>query len=114
MYPLNPEEDDFLVPGHHQNQSFGERLRQFHNEFDSSIRAILRDCLFREVKEQDTLTLQILCPNQAVQKRLIQKRQKIGNEIRWIWPENVDQFALCLDKDGLQCRVFSLKNYLID
>ena len=113
MYPLNPEEDDFLMPSRRQNFGFGERLREFHNQFDSSVRAILRDCLYREVKEEGTFTLQILCPNEVVQKRLIQKRQKIGNEIRWIWVEAVDQFALCVEKDGLKCQVYSLKNYLI-
>ncbi len=115
MYPLNPEEDDYLTPPSLGEDSFGGRLRVFHDQFDSSIRAILRDCLYREVvNEEGTIVLQILCPNQAVQKRLIQKRQKIGNNIRSIWPNIVNHFALCVQNDGLHCRVFPLDSYLID
>lgn len=115
MYPRNSEDDDPLMPLQRRDKSTGRRLRRFHDQFDSSIRAILRDCLFREIEDDDaTVTLQILCPNQAVQKRLIQKRQKIGNEIRWIWLGNVDKFALCVEYGGeLQSRTYSIESYFV-
>jgi hypothetical protein len=50
-----------------------------------------------------------LCENQIVYKRLIQKHQKIGNEIRWIWPETVTQFSIGFSKPDIYWQVFSLK-----
>ncbi|HIK29086.1 MAG: hypothetical protein N3E45_14120 [Oscillatoriaceae bacterium SKW80] len=98
-----PEEDDTL----------SGRLRRFHELFDSSIRAILRDCLFR-VEEDYTkgiATLQILCPNQAVLKRLSKKRDRICNNVNSIWGRSIQQVGLCINENGsvsqqvtLQCR----------
>lgn len=88
--------EDFTLTG---------KLRRFHEAFDSSIRAILQDCLFRIQEENDALTFQILCPNEVIQKRLYIKREKIRNTLRWIWGD-LDYYALCVEKDdGLQCRI---------
>lgn len=84
-----------------------DKLREFHNQFDSSTRAMLRDCLFRQEKLGRKVRLQILCPNQAVQKRLLKKRQKIGNVVWSIWNANIDRIALCVDQKGLRCHVFN-------
>jgi hypothetical protein len=88
-FGLNPEHD-----------SLGGKLRTFHNGFDSSIRAILRDCLYRIVEEEDTCTLQILCPNQAVLKRLSQKKGRIRYFVMDIWRGKINRAGLCLNKDG--------------
>lgn len=97
--PFGRTLEDFTMTG---------RLRRFHASFDSSIRAILQDCLFRIKDENGVLTFEILCPNEAVQKRLYRKREKIRTTILWIW-NNLDYYAFCIEKDGLQCQVLSMK-----
>jgi hypothetical protein len=106
--PLDEDEDlfgrtleDFTMTG---------RLRRFHESFDSSIRAILQDCLFRIHDEDGVLTFQILCPNQAVQKRLFTKREKVRNTLQWIW-SNLDYYAFCVEKESLECQVLNMKRY---
>lgn len=115
--PFDPERDK--LPFNEDEDPFGRtledvtltgRLRRFHNSFDSSIRAILQDCLFRIHDEGGVLTFQILCPNQAVQKRLYIKREKIRNTLQWIW-NNLDYYAFCVEKDGLQCQVLDANSY---
>ena len=116
MSPFNFEfeDDDFLVPRPQQERTFGTRLKDFHSHFNSSIRAVFQDCLFRELETENKVIFQILCPNERVQKRLIQKRPKIAMELWNIWGDKINQLAICVQKDDLQCRVFSLKNYLIE
>ncbi len=101
MHSLEPEEEDYLFypsldwDDLYTEETFGDRLRLFYSQFNSSTRALLDDSLFREVEQSWLVTgLEILCPNQIIYKRLIQKYQKIGNEIRWIWPETVSQFEI--------------------
>jgi hypothetical protein len=99
--PFRRTLEDFTLTG---------RLRRFHESFDSGIRAILQDCLFRIKDEDGVLTFQILCPNEAVQKRLYIKREKVRNTLSWIWRE-LDYYALCVEKDGLQCKVLDMNCY---
>gem|GEM_PF-1729003 len=91
-----------------RQESLGGKLRTFHESFDSSIRAILRDCLYRIVKDEDTCTLQILCPNQAVLKRLSQKKGRISCFVINIWRGKINRAALCLNKDGEFCELVTM------
>jgi hypothetical protein len=115
--PFDPDKDK--LPFDEEDDLFGRtfedftltgRLRRFHECFDSSIRAILQDCLFRINDEDGVLTFQILCPNQAVQKRLYTKREKVRNSLKWIW-RNLDYYAFCVEKEGLQCQVLDMNSY---
>lgn len=99
--PFGRTLEDFTLTG---------KLRRFHEDFDSSIRAILQDCLFRINDEDGVLTFQILCPNEAVQKRLYRKREKIRNTLQWIW-KDLDYYALCVQKEGLQCQVLEMNSF---
>ncbi len=95
--PFDPEEDDFLgqLEDCYPEETFGDRLKLFYNQFASGTRALLSDSLFREVLVRPGVErLEILCPNQIVQRRLIQKRQKMVNEVRWIWPETMIEISL--------------------
>jgi hypothetical protein len=101
MHSLEPEEEDYLFcpsfdwDGLYAEETFGDRLRLFYGQFNSSTRALLDDALFREIETNSIpIGLEILCKNQIIYKRLVQKHQKIGNEIRWIWPETVSQFSI--------------------
>jgi hypothetical protein len=106
MHSLEPEEEDYLFcpslnwDDLYTEETFGDRLRLFYNQFNSSTRALLDRSLFRE-SEQNSLviSLEILCKNQIIYKRLSQKHQKISNEIRWIWPETVTQFTILGSQD---------------
>ncbi len=115
--PFDPEKDD--LPFDEEDDPFGRtledftltgKLRRFHEDFDSSIRAVLQDCLFRINDEDGVLTFQILCPNEAVQKRLYRKREKIRNTLQWIW-KDLDYYALCVEKEGLQCQVLEMNSF---
>lgn len=117
IHPFDPDEDD--LPFDDDDELFARTLedftltgkfRRFHESFDSSIRAILQDCLFRIYNENGILTFQILCPNEAVQKRLYRKREKLRNTIQWVW-NDFDYYALCIDKQGLQCQVLDMRRY---
>ena len=101
MHPLEPDEDDYLLcscwgwDGLYPEETFGDRLQLFYQQFNSSTRALLDGAVFRETTEVSiVIGLEILCRNQIIYKRLIQKRQKITNELRWIWPETLVQFSI--------------------
>ncbi len=116
MYPLEPEEDDLCISldwdGIYTEETFGDRLRLFYNQFNSSTRALLGEVLFREIEVNTTITgLELLCSNQIIYRRLVQKHQKIGNEIRWIWPETVTQFKIGLHLPVWSGQVFELPEY---
>lgn len=115
--PFDPDKDE--IPFDEEDEPFRRtledftltgRLRRFHESFDSGIRAILQDCLFRINDEEGVLTFQILCPNETVQKRLYIKREKVRNTLSWIW-RDLDYYALCVEKDGLQCKVLDMNYY---
>jgi hypothetical protein len=115
MHSLEPEEEDFLLcpscdgEDLYPEETFGDRLRLFYNQFNSSTRALLDDALFRETESKSIVTsLEILCANQIIHKRLTQKHQKIRNEIRWIWPETVTQFEIGVCDPDWCAQVFKL------
>jgi hypothetical protein len=115
MHSLEPEEEDFLFcpslewDDLYPEETFGDRLRLFYNQFNSSTRALLDDSLFREVESNSIIiSLEILCSNQIICKRLSQKYQKIGNEIRWIWPDTVTQFEIGTKSPDWCGQVFKL------
>lgn len=117
MYPLEPEEEDYFClsldwDDVYPEETFGDRLRLFYNQFNSSVRALLDDALFREVEENGTVKgLEILCANEIICRRLTQKHQKIGNEIRWIWPETVTKFAIGVNEPTWKGQAFELQDY---
>lgn len=100
MFHLEPEEEDYsylslALDGVYTEETFGDRLKLFYNQFSSSVRALLDESLFREIKKNGkVIGLEILCQNEIIRRRLAQKHQKIANEIRWIWPETVTHFAV--------------------
>ena len=104
MHFLEPEEEDLFCPSLnwddlYTEETFGDRLRLFYSQFNSSARALLDNSLFREIEQNSlVISLEILCENQIIYKRLSQKHQKISNEIRWIWPETVTQFTLLVPR----------------
>lgn len=107
MHPLEPEEEDYLFcpfldgDGLYPEETFGDRLQLFYQQFNSGTRALLDDSLFREIETGSIVSgLEILCKNQIIGKRLSQKHQKIGNEIRWIWPETVRIFTILTPRDS--------------
>jgi hypothetical protein len=148
MYPIEPE-DDYLCPPldwdeFYTEETFGDRLKLFYNQFRSNTRPLLDDSLFREsigglvllakprlgncetVGVASALTegasgqdhrdgvvtgLEILCGSEIIYKRLLQKNQKIGNEIRWIWPETVTQFTIGFHNPTWFGQIFKLRDY---
>lgn len=103
MHYLEPEEEDYLYcpfldwDGLYTEETFGDRLQLFYRQFNGSTRALLSRSLFRETSENSlSIGLEILCKDSIVYKRLIQKHQKIANEISWIWPETVIQFSISI------------------
>lgn len=105
MHFLEPEEEDYLFCPSLEwddlftEETFGDRLRLFYRQFNCSTRALLDAALFREIELNSIVVgLEILCKNQIVYNRTIQKYQKIGNEIRWIWPETVAQFEILVPR----------------
>jgi hypothetical protein len=117
MYPLEPEEEDYCClpidwDGVYTEETFGDRLRLFYNQFNSSVRALLDDSLFREVEDNGVIKgLEILCGNEIICRRLTQKYQKIGNEIRWIWPETVTKFTIGVATPAWRGQSFELQDY---
>jgi hypothetical protein len=116
MHSLEPEEEDYLfLPSLawdelFTEETFGDRLRLFYNQFNSSTRALLSDALFRETTQNSiVISLEISCKNSIVSKRLIQKHLKIRNQIGWIWPETVTQFAIGTHSPNWCGRVFQLR-----
>jgi hypothetical protein len=124
MYPIEPE-DDYLCPSIdwdelYTEETFGDRLKLFYNQFRSNTRPLLDEALFRESvggaslqENRDGVVtgLEILCGSEIIYKRLVQKNQKIGNEIRWIWPETVTQFRIGFCNPDWFGRVFQLREY---
>ncbi len=105
MHPIEPEEEDYLFcpfldwDGLYTEETFVDRLQLFYHQFSSGTRALLDDALFRETEKNSlAIGLEILCKNQIIYKRLVQKHQKIANEIRWIWPETVNQFSILVPR----------------
>ncbi|WP_392531397.1 hypothetical protein [Nostoc sp. C117] len=92
----------------------GEKLQRFKRFFDSSSRAMLQDCLFHIVNHQnDTATLEILCPNEAIRQRLSKKKRKITNNINTCW-SHIRWFSLCVQQDGeLHCQKFTRNGDLV-
>jgi hypothetical protein len=110
--PFDPEEDDFLGQTEecYPEETFGDRLRLFYNQFSAATRSLLSDSLFRELSLETGLArLEILCPNQTVQRRLLQKRRKILNEVRWIWPETMVEISLGVKRQPREEVVLHLK-----
>ncbi|NEO32683.1 MAG: hypothetical protein F6K36_20090 [Symploca sp. SIO3C6] len=85
------------------------KLRSFHNSFDSSLRAILQDCLYRIDDQEGVITFQILCPNETVYKRLLKKREKVRRSVGIVG--EIDYYALCIERDGLHCQVLDTNSY---
>jgi hypothetical protein len=115
MHSLEPEEEDYLFcpsldwDDLYTEETFGDRLRLFYSQFNSSTRALLDGALFREIEQSSIIvSLEILCENNIIYKRLIQKHQKIGNEIRWIWPETVTQLVIGIYTPDWYGQVFEL------
>jgi hypothetical protein len=123
MHSIEPEEEDYLFcpfldwDGLYTEETFGDRLQLFYRQFNSSTRALLDDALFREIDRKSpsiaivstsVTGLEILCKNQIIYKRLIQKHQKIANEIRWIWPETVTQFSIGIYTPDWHGKIFQL------
>jgi hypothetical protein len=126
MYPIEPE-DDYLCPPldwdeFYTEETFGDRLKLFYNQFRSNTRPLLDDALFRESaggvslqENRDGVVtgLEILCGSEIIYKRLVQKNQKIGNEIRWIWPETVTQFKIGFYNPTWFGQIFQLRDYCL-
>lgn len=97
-YPFEPEEEDFLgqlEQDIYLEETFGDRLRLFYGQFSTGTRSLLSDSLFREIQIGGKLKgLEILCPNPTIQRRLVHKRQKICNEVRWIWPDSMTRVEI--------------------
>ncbi len=124
MYPIEPE-DDYLCPPldwdeFYTEETFGDRLKLFYNQFKSNTRPLLDRALFRESVEGASLEenrdgvvtgLEILCSSEIIYKRLVQKNQKIGNEIRWIWPDTVTQFKIGFYTPAWFGQSFQLRDY---
>lgn len=115
LYPIEPEDDYLCSPldwdEFYTEETFGDRLRLFYNQFNSSTRPLLDDSLFRESIQNDlVIGLEILCNSAIIYKRLVQKNQKIGNEIKWIWPETVVQFKIGFHHPAWSGQIFELHN----
>jgi hypothetical protein len=96
-YPFEPEEEDLLnEPADvYPEETFGDRLRLFYAQFSSSTRSLLSDSLFREIQVSGKLQgLEIVCRNETVQRRLLNKQQKICNEVCWIWPDSMTRVEI--------------------
>jgi hypothetical protein len=116
MYPIEPEDDYLCSPldwdEFYTEETFGDRLKLFYDQFNSSARPLLDRSLFREIEANGAVTeLQILCSSEIVYKRLAQKHQKIGNEIRWIWPETITNFSIGFMDESWTGQFFELENY---
>jgi hypothetical protein len=100
FYSFEPEEDDLLgqLEEVYLEETFGGRLRLFYAQFSSGTRSLLSDSLFREIQTGGMIAgLEILCPNRIVHRRLLQKQQKICNEVRWIWPDSMIRVAILVN-----------------
>ncbi|MEH2218060.1 MAG: hypothetical protein V7K72_13285 [Nostoc sp.] len=108
------EDEDFLKIKPISQMTEGEKLQRFKRFFDSSSRAMLQDCLFRIVNDEDGIgTLEILCPNEVVRQRLSKKKRKITNNINTCWG-HIRWFSLCVQQDNeLDCQKFTRNGDLV-
>jgi hypothetical protein len=112
-YPFEPEEEDLLnEPADvYPEETFGDRLRLFYAQFSSSTRSLLSDSLFREIQASGKLQgLEIVCPNETVQRRLLNKQQKICNEVRWIWPDSMTRVEIWVKRLPATRKTLSLRS----
>ncbi|TVP66737.1 MAG: hypothetical protein EA343_01085 [Nodularia sp. (in: Bacteria)] len=108
--PYDFEDDDFDFDDEEifkikriSEMTEGERLQRFKRFFDSSSRAMLQNCLFRIINDENgTGTLEILCPNEAIKQRLYRKKRKITNNINTCW-SHIRWFSLCIEQNGKLC-----------
>jgi hypothetical protein len=112
-YPFEPEEEDLLNEPQdvYPEETFGDRLRLFYAQFSSSTRSLLSDSLFREIQMGEKLQgLEILCPNETIQRRLLNKQQKICNEVRWIWPDSMTRVEIWVKRLPTTRKTLSLRS----
>jgi hypothetical protein len=115
-HPFEPEEDDFLGQLDQEDiyleETFGDRLRLFYTQFSSGTRSLLSDSLFREIQTVDGILqgLEILCPNETVQRRLFQKQQKICNEVRWIWPDSMNRVEILVTQAPASRKILAIRS----
>jgi hypothetical protein len=112
-YPFEPEEEDLLnEPADvYPEETFGDRLRLFYAQFSSSTRSLLSDSLFREIQASGKLQgLEIVCRNETVQRRLLNKQQKICNEVRWIWPDSMTRVEIWVKRLPATRKTLSLRS----
>jgi hypothetical protein len=112
-YPLEPEEENLLDEPEnvYPEETFGDRLRLFYAQFSSSTRSLLSDSLFREIQTGGKLQgLEILCPNETIQRRLLNKQQKICNEVRWIWPDSMMRVEIWVKRIPATRKILSVRS----
>jgi hypothetical protein len=112
-YPFEPEEEDLLnEPADvYPEETFGDRLRLFYAQFSSSTRSLLSDSLFREIQASGKLQgLEIVCRNETVQRRLLNKQEKICNEVRWIWPDSMTRVEIWVKRLPATRKTLSLRS----
>jgi hypothetical protein len=112
-YPFEPEEEDLLDEPEnvYPEETFGDRLRLFYAQFSSSTRSLLSDSLFREIQTEGKLQgLEILCPNETIQRRLLNKQQKICNEVRWIWPDSMTRVEVWVKRIPATRKILSIRS----
>jgi hypothetical protein len=112
-YFFEPEEENILDEPEdvYPEETFGDRLRLFYRQFSSSTRSLLSDSLFREIQiGGDLQGLEILCPNETIQRRLINKQQKICNEVRWIWPDSMTRVEIWVKRLPATRKTLSLRS----
>lgn len=112
-YPFEPEEEDLLnEPADvYPEETFGDRLRLFYAQFSSSTRSLLSDSLFREIQTGGKLQgLEIVCRNETIQRRLLNKQQKICNEVRWIWPDSMTRVEIWVKRLPATKKTLSLRS----
>jgi hypothetical protein len=115
--PFEPEEEDFLGQLEQEEdvypeETFGDRLRLFYTQFGSSTRSLLSDSLFREIQTAAGVLngLEILCPNEIIQRRLLNKQQKICNEVRWIWPDSMVRVEIWVQRFPATKQILKLRS----
>jgi hypothetical protein len=115
-YSFEPEEEDFLGQLDQEDvypeETFGDRLRLFYAQFNSATRSLLSDSLFREIQTQHGVLqgLEILCPNEIIQRRLLCKQQKICNEVCWIWPDSMNRVEIWVHRSPATRQTLTLRS----
>ncbi|MEA5579755.1 hypothetical protein VB620_00190 [Nodularia harveyana UHCC-0300] len=108
-------DDEDLFPVKRVSQmTEGEKLERFKECFDSSSRALLQQCLFRIIDNEDGRgTLEILCPNEIIRQRLYRKKRKITNSINTCW-HHIRWFSLCIEEDDkISCYKYTRNGDLV-